>query len=86
MAEELEANLLSAVYVAFLTSGQPFWPPDHREQKELEVFCELLKMVPALEAQLMQSSEEEVINIADLVCQVISAAAHTDPNPRFRKV
>jgi len=85
MAEESEANSLSAAYVAFLASGQPFWPPDHREQKELEVFCELLKMVPTLEAWLMQSSEEEVINIADLVHRVISAAAHTDPNPRFRK-
>lgn len=86
MVEELEVNSLSAAYVAFLMSGQPFWPPDHREQKELEVFCELLKMVPALEAWLMQSSEEEVINIADLIRWVISAAAHTDPNPRFRKV
>ena len=85
MAEESEANSLSAAYVAFLASGRPFWPPDHREQKELEVFRELLKMVPALEARLMQSSEEEVINIADLVRRVISAAAHTDPNPRFRK-
>ncbi|KIM51107.1 hypothetical protein SCLCIDRAFT_144003 [Scleroderma citrinum Foug A] len=39
MAEELEANSLSVAYVAF--SG------------ELEVFHELLKMVPGLEAQLM---------------------------------
>ena len=38
-----------------------------RGQKEFEVFCELMKMVPGLEARLMTSSEDEVIHIADLV-------------------
>ena len=37
-----------------------------REQKEY-VFHELLHMIPGLEAQLMESSEEQVVNIADLV-------------------
>ncbi|KIM51940.1 hypothetical protein SCLCIDRAFT_80872, partial [Scleroderma citrinum Foug A] len=37
------------------------------EWKELEVFRELMKMVPGLEARLMASSEDEVIDIADLV-------------------
>jgi len=38
-----------------------------REPKEYAVFRELLRMIPALEARLMASSEEQVVNIADLV-------------------
>ena len=38
-----------------------------REWKEYAVFCELLHMIPGLEAWLMESSEEQVVNIADLV-------------------
>ena len=38
------------------------------EWKELEIFHELMKMVPSLEAHLMASLEDEVIDIADLVC------------------
>ena len=38
-----------------------------RERKEFEVFRELLRMVPSLEARLMASSEDEVIHIAELV-------------------
>ncbi|KIM63589.1 hypothetical protein SCLCIDRAFT_82334, partial [Scleroderma citrinum Foug A] len=37
------------------------------ERKELEVFRKLMKMVPSLEAHLMASLEDEVIDIADLV-------------------
>ena len=38
-----------------------------RERKEYAVFHELLHMIPGLEAQLMESSEEQVVNIADSV-------------------
>ena len=38
-----------------------------REWKEYAVFHELLCMIPGLEAWLMESSEEQVVNIADLV-------------------
>lgn len=39
----------------------------NRERKEYAVFKELLRMIPSLEARLMESSEEAVISIADLV-------------------
>ena len=39
------------------------------ECKEYSVFRELLWIVFGLEGRLMNSSEEEVIEIADLVCQ-----------------
>ena len=39
------------------------------EWKEYTVFCELLHMIPGLKAQLMESSENQVVNIADLVTQ-----------------
>ncbi|KIM61775.1 hypothetical protein SCLCIDRAFT_121121, partial [Scleroderma citrinum Foug A] len=37
------------------------------EHKEYSAFHELLQIVPGLEDHLMNSSEEEVIHIADLV-------------------
>ena len=45
--------------------------PCFRERKELQVFHELMKMVPSLEACLVASSEDEVIDIADLVCLLL---------------
>jgi len=39
----------------------------HREWKEYAVFRELLRLVPGFEDWLMESSEEQVIHIADLV-------------------
>ena len=39
----------------------------HREEKEHHVFQCLLQMIPGLEARLMESSEEELRLIADLV-------------------
>lgn len=38
-----------------------------RERKEFAAFRELLRMVPGLEARIMQSSEDELVLIADLV-------------------
>ena len=40
----------------------------HRQQKEHFIFHELLQSVPGLENQLMSSSEEEVMVIADFIC------------------
>ena len=48
------------------------------------MFHELLKMVPGFEARLVESSEEEVIDIAFLVRHIIDAylvAARTDFSP-----
>lgn len=39
----------------------------NREQKEYVVFKELLHMVPSLEVHLMESSEEVVMAITELV-------------------
>ncbi|KIM62288.1 hypothetical protein SCLCIDRAFT_119773, partial [Scleroderma citrinum Foug A] len=47
------------------------------EWKELAIFCELLKMVPRLEAWLMESLEDEVISISDLVEEMKERAANT---------
>ena len=85
---EDDVELLSAVYVLQLLSTQPVTNLlDSRERKELAVFCELLKMVPGLEAQLMESSEDDVITIADLVCLLVrlQPTAPADLSPRFRK-
>ncbi|KIM61426.1 hypothetical protein SCLCIDRAFT_25911 [Scleroderma citrinum Foug A] len=48
------------------------------EWKELAIFCELLKMVPRLEAWLMESSEDEVISISDLIQKGINGACADD--------
>ncbi|KIM66056.1 hypothetical protein SCLCIDRAFT_111676, partial [Scleroderma citrinum Foug A] len=48
------------------------------EQKELEVFCELMKMVPGLEAHLMASSEDEVIDTADLIQRGVNGSRTDD--------
>ncbi|KIM54670.1 hypothetical protein SCLCIDRAFT_30898 [Scleroderma citrinum Foug A] len=48
------------------------------DQKELEVFCELLRMVSGLEARLMTSSEDEVVHIADLIQKGINGAHAND--------
>jgi len=51
------------------------------------VFRELLKMVPGLEARLMESSEDDVITIADLVCLLVLLrwTVPADLSARFRK-
>jgi len=54
-----------------MTSTQtPLLTLHYRERKELEVFHELLGMVPGLEEWLMESSEDKVILVADLVSQL----------------
>jgi len=51
------------------------------------VFRELLKMVPGLEARLMESSEDDVITIADLVrlLVLLQWTVPADLSARFRK-
>ncbi|KIM57863.1 hypothetical protein SCLCIDRAFT_28496 [Scleroderma citrinum Foug A] len=44
------------------------------EQKEYAVFHELLHMIPGLEAWLMGSLEEQVVNIADLIQNGVNGA------------
>jgi hypothetical protein len=46
------------------------------ERLEFRIFRELLRMVPGIEGRLMESSEEEVITMGELVmtCSIISAA------------
>ena len=44
-----------------------------RERKEFKVFRELLHSVPGLEACLVESLEEEITDIADLVCSPIQS-------------
>jgi len=39
----------------------------NRERKEFAIFKELLHMIPSMEACLMESSEEMVTSIAELV-------------------
>ena len=39
----------------------------YSERKEFTVFHGLLRLVPGLEARLMTASEEEVVNVADMV-------------------
>lgn len=38
-----------------------------RDRKEFSIFKELVRMVPGLEARIMESSEEEVMQIGELV-------------------
>ena len=42
-----------------------------RERKEFKVFCELLQSAPGLEACLMESEEDQITTIADLICSSI---------------
>ncbi|KAF9230892.1 hypothetical protein BU15DRAFT_56753, partial [Melanogaster broomeanus] len=48
------------------------------ERKEYAVFRELMRMVPGLEARLIDSSEEEVIHIADMIQKGANGARADD--------
>lgn len=50
-------------YLIFLSPSSVLYS----ERKEQAVFKEMLRVIPGLERRLMESSEEEVITIADLV-------------------
>jgi len=71
MGEEPDMESLSAVCICiWLVPRHHYLPSHYREHKELKVFRELLGMVPGLEEQLMESSEDKVILVADLVSQL----------------
>ncbi|KIM61385.1 hypothetical protein SCLCIDRAFT_122130 [Scleroderma citrinum Foug A] len=71
MAEELDLGSLSATYICnFFGMAINLW-------HELKVFCELLRMVPGLEAHLM-TSEDEAVHIADLIQKGINGARAND--------
>jgi hypothetical protein len=40
----------------------------NRERREHRVFRLLLQMIPGMEDRLMESSEEDIVHIAELVC------------------
>ncbi|KAN0094961.1 hypothetical protein V8E55_003248 [Tylopilus felleus] len=48
------------------------------ERQEYMVFCELLRLVPGLVAQLMESSEEDVVAIAELIQKGANGARADD--------
>ncbi|KAH7916871.1 hypothetical protein BV22DRAFT_1108643 [Leucogyrophana mollusca] len=48
------------------------------ERKENKVFRELLRLVPGLETRLMESSEEQVISIADMIQKGANSARADD--------
>ena len=87
MAEDSDTDSLSTAWVLDKLYTQLMSMLSFRERKEFEVFRELLRMVPSLEACLMASSEDEVIHIAELVCPIYLrwSVVYPDSNPRFRK-
>ncbi|KAF9241132.1 hypothetical protein BU15DRAFT_32846, partial [Melanogaster broomeanus] len=58
--------------------GEPEYPPTAVERAEFTVFRGLLRMIPGLEARLMESSEEEVVLIADLIQKGANGARAAD--------
>lgn len=72
MAEDPDMESLSVMCIHDFSVLSQSLTSNFKEWKELEVFRELLRMVPGLEAHLMDSSEDEVIHIADLVCLILN--------------
>lgn len=60
---------LSTTFLAWVLSDRCGADRNHdvRERREHRVFTKLLQMVPGLEERLMNSSEEEVVFVADMV-------------------
>ena len=63
-------------------------PPLTRERREHQVFCTLLQMIPGMEDRLMESSEEDITHIAELVCNSGAPCVYfqTDHAHRFKRV
>lgn len=55
------------------------WLDFIRERKEHRVFMKLLQMIPGLEDRLMNSTEEEVVFVAELVCFCPPIPSASDP-------
>jgi hypothetical protein len=47
-----------------------------RQRQEHQVFATLLQMIPGLEDRLMNSSEEGVVVVAELVCHLVDLHVH----------
>lgn len=43
-----------------------------RERREHRVFRQLLQMIPGLEQRLVSGSNEDIIHIGELVCDVLT--------------
>ena len=88
MAEDSDTDSLSTAWVLDKLYTQLMSMLSFRERKEFEVFRELLRMVPSLEARLMASLEDEVIHIVELVRPIYLcwSVVYPDSNPKFRKV
>ena len=69
-ADTPEENLTAAWVVINVPLSTQHLICLHSECKEYSAFHQLLRMAPGLEDRLMNSSEEEVIHIANLVCQL----------------
>ena len=70
---EDDMESLAAAYILQLPSTQPVMQTFLvlGSRRSLRYSCKLLKMVPRLEAHLMESSEDNVITISDLVCLLV---------------
>jgi hypothetical protein len=70
LAEEggVAEELLTSESISPLPANQLTRLSLSRQRQEYRVFPQLLKMVPRITERLMESSEEECMMIADLVC------------------
>jgi hypothetical protein len=51
-----------------------------RERREHQVFRTLLQMIPGMEDRLMEGSEEDIVHIAELVCNSGASCVHFQTN------
>ena len=80
------SEVATAVWVDNFLECETFHNLCYRERKEYMVFCKLLRMVPGLEAQLMEASEEQVVDITDLVKTTLTTClCPLEYSSRFRK-
>lgn len=55
-------------------------PPLARERREHQVFRTLLQMIPGMEDRLMEGSDEDIVHIAELVCNSGASCVHFQTN------
>ena len=70
MVEDSDTDSLSTAWVPDKLYTQLMLMLSFRKWKEFEVFHELLRMVPSLEAHLMAFAEDKMIHTAKLVCPI----------------
>lgn len=59
--------LLHSTFIS-LDRTRPSLTTTHREQKEHQIFKQLLQLVPDLEPRLIEGSYEDIRHVAELVC------------------